>query len=124
MRMMPSLHVVCRHHKTTSAPPRKGLYLAASGNVGGAYMPSFGMCAAIPTLRMPSLRIVRRHHKKTSAPPGKGSCLAESSNAPPGKGLYLAASGNAGGAYMPNARNAGGAYMPSFGMCAVIPTRG
>ena len=33
-------------------------------------MPSFGMCAAIPTARtMPSLHAVRRHHKTTSAPP-------------------------------------------------------
>src|SRR5437773_7682679 len=66
---------------------------------GGAYMPSFGMCAVIPIPRtmpslqvvrgwrihavvwhvcgycaprtMPSLHVVRRHHKTTSAPPQK-----------------------------------------------------
>ena len=43
---------------------------------GGAYMPSFGMCAVIPTLRTTPFM-----------------CLAESSNAPPGKGLRLAESG-------------------------------
>src|SRR5438876_8179197 len=49
-----------------------GVFCDVLSQAGGAYMPSFGMCAAIPTTRtMPSLRVVRRHHKTTSAPPGK-----------------------------------------------------